>query len=263
MICNTRNIMAFCPPLRRCAWVVLLISLNAYTQGSAPVTTESKTERTTTLQYGVEWRLIRAGHARVDWSPRTEGFQGDLHLESAGLVSKLYKVNDDYRVQMNSELCAQDVFIKAQEGKRNRETKITFGPEKASYLERDLIKNTVALQKETPTPACVHEYLGALNKLRERKLEIGQSTEIPMSDGKKFANVKVEAQEREQVKTPTGTFNAIRHEVFMFNNVLINRKARMFVWVTDDARRLPVQLRVRMQFLIGTITLQLEKEERN
>jgi hypothetical protein len=35
----------------------------------------------------------------------------------------------------------------------------------------------------------------------------------------------------------------------------------MYVWVSDDARRLPVQLRVRMQFLIGTITLQLEKEE--
>jgi hypothetical protein len=49
----------------------------------------------------------------------------------------------------------------------------------------------------------------------------------------------------------------------MFNGVLANRKARLFVWVTDDSRRLPVQLRVRLQFLIGTITLQLEKEERN
>jgi hypothetical protein len=84
-----------------------------------------------------------------------------------------------------------------------------------------------------------------------------------MSDGKKFANVKVEAQEREQVNTPAGSFKAIRHEIFMFNNVLINRKARMFVWLSDDAQRLPVQLRVRLQFLVGTITLQLEKEERN
>jgi hypothetical protein len=31
--------------------------------------------------------------------------------------------------------------------------------------------------------------------------------------------------------------------------------------VTDDARRLPVQIQVQMSFPIGTVTLQLEKEE--
>ena len=249
------------PPMRRCAALLLLLSLSGYTQH--PVSTEFDLSRPATLQYGVEWRLIRAGLARVKWTPRTQGFQGDLRLESAGLVSKMYKVNDEYTVQMGPNLCASSLFIKAQEGKRNRETKVTFEPSKASYLERDLVKNTVVLQTDTTTPACVHEYIGGLNKLRAAKLEPGQSTEIPMSDGKKFANVRVEAQEREQVRTPAGAFTAIRHEVFMFNGVLANRKARMFVWVTDDARRLPVQLRVRMQFLIGTITLQLEKEERN
>jgi len=219
----------------------------------------------TTLHYGVEWRLIRAGMARVVWSPKGEGFQADMHLESAGLVSKLYKVDDDYTVQMDASLCASNIYIKSEEGKRRRETKVTFdGPAgKASYLERDLIKDVVVLSKELETPACVHDYLGGLNKLRGHKLQPGQSVQIPMSDGKKFASVKIEAQDREQVKTPAGSFNAIRHEVFMFNNVLINKKARMFVWLSDDDRRLPVQLRVRMQFLVGTITLQLEKEERN
>jgi hypothetical protein len=253
--------MQFCPPVRRCAWLLLLLSLYGFSQ--QPTSTAFNLSRATTLHYGVEWRLIRAGLAKVTWSPRTEGFQGDLHLESAGLVSKMYKVNDDYTAQMGPNLCASSLIIKAHEGKRNRETKVTFDETKASYLERDLIKNTVVLQKDTPTPACVHEYLGGLNRLRTAKLEPGQSTEIAMSDGKKFANVKVEAQEREQVKTPAGTFATIRHEVFMFNGALVNRKARLFVWVTDDARRLPVQLRVRLQFLIGTITLQLEKEERN
>jgi hypothetical protein len=254
--------MPFCPPVRRCVWLLLLFSLYGNPQHQ-PASTEFTLSSPSTLHYGIEWRLVRAGIARVTWTPRTEGYQGDLHLESAGLVSKLYKVNDDYTVQMGSDLCASSLLIKAQEGKRHRETKVTFEGKKASYLERDLIKNTVALQKETETSACVHEYLGGLNKLRMAKLAPGQSTEVPMSDGKKFANVKVEAQEREQVKTPAGTFNTIRHEVFMFSGVLINRKARMFVWVTDDARRLPVQVRVRLQFLIGTITLQLEKQERN
>jgi hypothetical protein len=259
--------MQFYPPIGRCAWLLLLLLFfvvpGPYAQH--PTASEFDPARKTTLHYEVEWRLIRAGLARVVWSPLAEGFQSDLHLESAGLVSKLYKVNDDYSVQMTGNLCASSMLIKAEEGKRRRETKVSFDPTagKASYLERDLIKNNVVLSKEVETPACVHEYLGGLNKLRAHKLEPGQSVQIPMSDGKRFANVKIEAQEREQVKTPAGTFKAIRHEVFMFNNVLITRKARMFVWLSDDERRLPVQLRVRMQFLVGTITLQLEKEERN
>ena len=47
----------------------------------------------------------------------------------------------------------------------------------------------------------------------------------------------------------------------MFNNVLLSRKARMYVWITDDNRRLPVQLRVKLSVLVGTINLNLEKVE--
>ena len=47
----------------------------------------------------------------------------------------------------------------------------------------------------------------------------------------------------------------------LFNGVIFRRKARLFVWVTDDARRLPVQIRVQMPLLWGTVTLRLEKEE--
>lgn len=219
--------------------------------------------RGTTLEYGIEWRLVRAGAARLKWSPAPEGFQGDLHLESAGLVNKLYRVNDNYRIQTTKALCATGILLLAEEGKRRRETKVSFHGGKASYIERDTIKNNVVLSKETAVPPCVYDYIGGLNKLREYKLEPGQSVQIPMTDGKKFAEVRVEAQEREQVKAPAGTFQAMRYEVFLFNDVLIKRKARMFVWLTDDARRLPVQLRMRMQFLVGTITLQLEKEQRN
>lgn len=218
-----------------------------------------------TLHYGVEWRLIRAGIAALKVSSKPAGWQGDLHVESAGLVSKLYKVNDNYTVQMNNDLCASSVQIDAQEGKRHRETRISYYGEKgkAIYLERDLVKNKTVLSKEIEVPRCVHDFVGGLRRLRLTSLEPGASTEVPMSDGKKFAQVRVEGQERETVKTPLGTFNTIRYEVFMFNNVLVNKKARLFVWITDDAKRTPVQIRVRLGALVGTITLQLEKEERN
>jgi hypothetical protein len=95
------------------------------------------------------------------------------------------------------------------------------------------------------------------------KLEPGQSARVPVSDGKKSAQVRVDAQAREEVVTKLGKFKTIRYEAFLFNGVLFSRRATLEIWVSDDERRLPVQLRVRLPILIGTITLQLDKEDRS
>ena len=107
----------------------------------------------------------------------------------------------------------------------------------------------------------MHDVFGGLYLLRTLRLEPGQSAQVPISDGKKSVSAKVEAQARETVKTPSGTYKTIRYEAYLFNDVLYRRPAHLYVWLTDDARKLPVQIRVKMQFTIGTITLQLEKEQ--
>jgi hypothetical protein len=216
--------------------------------------------------YNVEWRLITAGKARLDLSalpaPRA-GWETRLHLESVGLVSKLYKVEDDYTSILNPALCAQTVQMTTREGSRQRETKITFDAQtkRASYLERDRLKNTTVLTKEIDIPSCVHDVVGGLFQLRTLNLEPGQSAQIALSDGKKSVSAKIEAQRREDVKTPAGTFKTVRYEAFIFNDVLYRRSAHLYIWLTDDRRKLPVQLRVRMPITVGTLTLQLEKHE--
>ena len=219
-----------------------------------------------TLYYTIEWRLITAGKAKLEWipeqRPRTEP-QVNLHLESVGLVSKFFKVEDDYSANLNPALCGQSLQMTTNEGSRQRETKITFdsASRKASYLERDRVKNTVLASHEIDIPPCVHDVIGGLYFVRTLNLEPGQSAQVPVSDGKKSAMAKVEAQQREDIKTPGGTFKTIRHEMNVFNNVLYRRSAHLYVWLTDDRRKLPVRVQVRMQFAIGTITLSLEKAE--
>jgi hypothetical protein len=216
-----------------------------------------------TLYYNVEWRLITAGKAKIQWQPRPAGWQANVHMESLGLVSKLFKVVDDYSANLKESLCAESSQLSSQEGNRLRETKVTYdaAEEKALYVERDRVKNTVLEQKETPIPACVHDIVGGLYFLRTLNLEPGQSVTEPVSDGKKSVVVKVEAQQREDVKTPAGVFKTIRYEVYLFNGVLYKRPAHLNVWITDDRRTLPVQIRVRMSIAVGTINLALEKVE--
>ena len=59
--------------------------------------------------------------------------------------------------------------------------------------------------------------------------------------------------------TPYGT---IRYETFVFDNVLYRRKGRLLIWVTDNAQRLPVQMRFVLGFPLGDVTLELEKVEK-
>lgn len=254
--------------LARPAVVTALAALAAALASDKPPITPPATPAKESFQYAVEWRLITAGKARLEWRERGQpvsGYQADLHLESAGLVSKLYKVNDDYSAMIDADLCTTSAHIMAQEGKRRRETSITFDREsrKASYLETDIVKKSTVASNEIEIPACVHDIVGGLFYLRTLKLEPGETAQVPVSDGKKSVSARVEAQQREEVKTPAGAFKTMRYEVFVFNNVLYRRNARLFVWISEDAARAPVQIRVRMQFTIGTITLQLVKHERS
>ena len=232
----------------------------------APLASPQSLPARETLYYTVEWRLITAGKAKLEWTseqrPRT-GAQVNLRLESVGLVSKFFKVEDNYSSNLNSALCGQSLQMTTLEGSRQRETKVNFdsASRKASYVERDRAKNAVIATHEIDIPPCVHDVIGGVYLLRTLNLEPGQSAEVPVSDGKKSAMAKVEAQQREEVKTPQGTFKTIRHEIYVFNDVLYRRPAHLYVWLTDDRRKLPVRVQVRMQFAIGTITLLLEKVE--
>jgi hypothetical protein len=212
------------------------------------------------LSYTTEWRFIRAGNARLSFAPDGDGFAARLHLESAGMVSGLYRIEDDYASSLDRQLCVVSLSFTAHEGSRRRETSVTYdgARRKASYQERDLVDHVTATH-ETDIPPCVHDVVGALYVLRRMRVEPGRTIEIPISDGKKTVMARIEAQERETLKLDSGTYRTIRYEAFLFNGVMYRRRGRLFVWLTDDERRLPVQVRVRMPLYIGTVTLQLLK----
>lgn len=223
-------------------------------------------QQPTTLNYHVEWRLVHAGDVRLGWQPLPDSpTAGDvnLHLETTGLVARLFKVDNNYRAKMAPGYCSLSSAMDIHEASRHRQTQVIYDREKkrAFFLERDLVKNAQVGNADVETPACVHDVVAGLMALRKQNLQPGQSLTVPISDGKKFANVRIDAQEKETVKTPAGNFSAIRYEVMLMNGVIYNRSGRVFVWLTDDERRLPVQFRIRLQILVGTVTLQLAKEE--
>lgn len=211
------------------------------------------------LTFAAEWHLSHAGTVTV--TSREKQIQ--LRIESAGIVSMLYKVDDLLTVNYDEPDCAAASLLESMESKRHHETRVTYDRSQnfAFFVERDLLSDMVIREAKTQIPNCVSDALGALAKLRTLKLDPGQSVQLPVSDGRRFASVKVDALERGEVKTAGETYRAIRYQAALLNGVIYSRKGRLFVWVTDDARRLPVQIQVQMGFPIGTVTLQLQKEE--
>lgn len=186
-----------------------------------------------------------------------------MHLESAGIVSTLFRIDDVYTVDYQDSVCATSSVLEAMERERHRETRVTYDRSRnhATFVERDLNNNTMVKETGTDIPNCVADTLGAFTKLRSLNVGVGQSAQVAVSDGRRSAQVKVTGLEREALKTPAGMYQTIRYSADLMNGVVYTRKGEVFVWLTDDARKLPVQIRVRTNFPISTVTLDLEKEE--
>jgi Protein of unknown function (DUF3108) len=255
-----------------CACLAFLAMPSSQSQSKLEVRENPAFPAKEVLSYAVEWRLIYAGDARLTLEPmHVDGesvdgktrWESKLQVESGGLVSKLFKLEDKYEVAMEEPFCTTATHLDALEGKRHHDVRVTYDYSrgKAKSVERDLVKNVISKTSEADIPRCITDILGGLYKLRTLRLEPGQSTQVMLSDGKKTVSARVEAQEREQLKTMAGTFNTVRYEVFVFNGVLYARKAQLQVWLSDDARALPVQIRARMNFPVGSITFQLAKDE--
>lgn len=215
-----------------------------------------------TFHYKAEWRLMHAGNIVLAYS------DGGAHmtLETVGMVSKLHRVNDDYRVQFRSgSRCSESILFKIEEGKKRNEARATFPAQagKSSYVEVNTLNNETVRTAELDVPACVHDVISALAQLRSAGRPKESEFTMPVSDGRKFAQVKVWQRGKERVKTAAGTFDTVKYEAGLMNGVIFRRSGRMFFWLTDDARRLPVRVRMQMSFFFGTVTIDLVKEDRS
>ncbi len=216
------------------------------------------------LVYRVGWRMVTAGQADLKLTPApNDGWQLNMDLTSSGLVNQLYRVLDNYKLLTNDKFCSSSVDLDAQEGKHHVITAIAFDNEKHKLVAtmKDIVANKND-RIELAIPPCTYDIVGALMTLRASQLQPGMKFTLPVTNGKKLANVRTEGLSKEKLNLAGKTYNTIRYETFVFDNVLYRRKGRLLIWVTDDPLRVPVQLRFVFGFPLGDITLELEKVER-
>ena len=131
---------------------------------------------------------------------------------------------------------------------------VSIGFEGKQVLEEKNLVTGTSKHQESPIPPCVTDLMSAIFYGGSQPLQPGGAFHMPVADAMRVVDVTMKAEAREQVVTPAGNFQTIRVQPIADAGVVKNR-GNIWIWYSDDDRRMPVQMRARLFW--GTITMRL------
>lgn len=172
--------------------------------------------------------------------PRIAGFRFHQHVESIA-DAEPFTVLRTKKVE--------------EQGKRSRVLEAVFDHEthKAKWIERNPNPGSVSIDFSEP----IQDVLTVIYFLRTRKLEVGNTFDVPVSDAGRLFRLSVKAVERREMNTVLGKVKTIRVEPALFGDTaLVRARGTLSIWVTEDDRHLPVRAQLRVD--IGTFDIKLK-----
>lgn len=213
-----------------------------------------------TLTYDVDWRLLSAGTATLHVEQAGPNVRIVGNADSIGAIALLYHVHDRFESLLDTTTnCSISLSKQTEEGFRRLTTNIAFDYARSvSVLNERNLKKNESKRQENAIPSCVTDVLSSIFYVGSLPLAPGATYTFPINDGGKTSVVDLKVEGKEEIKTATGTYHAVRVQPET-QNAPIKNKGQIWLWYSDDARHLPVQMRARMFW--GTLTLKLAKIE--
>jgi hypothetical protein len=209
-----------------------------------------------TYFYGATWRVFNAGTATLRMEKAGQENRIVATADAAGTISLLYHVQDRLESFFDPEnFCSHHTSRHIEEGFRRVESIITFDYQHGkALLDHKNIKKKESKHEEHDIPGCVTDMLSSIYYVASLPLLPGKTYNFPINDGGATLTVLAHVEEREQIKTPAGTFKTIRVQPEAASGAL-REKGKIWIWYSDDAARTPVQMRAKMAW--GTLTFSL------
>ncbi|HEX7529335.1 MAG TPA: DUF3108 domain-containing protein [Thermoanaerobaculia bacterium] len=209
-----------------------------------------------TLVYTIAWLKIEGGEMTLRTARETTSDGVPIHrisliATSNDYVSKFYPVRDLYETWVDARDFQPLRFEKhAREGRY----------ESDEVEEFDLARRIGSWREDrTPLPERVQDIISSFYFLRAQPLAIGQDVRVDMFSRGKVYKLKAAVLEKEKVETEAGVFDAFKPQPQLRENETDEdrNRGKLFLWFSDDARRLPVMARTVMP--IGSVTARLKK----
>jgi len=141
---------------------------------------------------------------------------------------------------------------------RDSEATFDYKIKRVSYTEtdpKDSNRPPRRIASEITDP--MNDMISAIYSVRMQDLPVGKRFDLAVSDSGLVYKVPVVVTKREQMGTVMGKVWCVRVEPEIFGtNRLIERKGKMVIWMTDDARHVPVKAQVDTEY--GKVEIKLK-----
>lgn len=206
-----------------------------------------------TLKFSIDYGILNAGGATMEVAGqrRIAGAEClDIRTEarSNAFFSKFYKVWDRAQTFVDASTLLPWRFEKHQrEGGYRKDVLVKFDrPEAFAHYENG-------------DDVCIHPHaqdeLSAFYYLRTLPLEVGQDVLIDSHADRKNYPLRVIVHGRETVEVPAGKFDCFVVEPVVREGGIFQAKGTLTIWLTADARRMPVKMRTKI--VVGAVTASL------
>jgi len=197
------------------------------------------------LRLGTAWMSVNA----IDTMRGSESFVFEFGLEASAPFYKSTSVMQSWTgtADMISRRFTQDIVENGRPTKR----RFDIFPDSLFYTQ----------EERTGTKPSVPEPLddaAFFYFLRTIPLEVGKKYQYTRYFKQELNPVLIKVVKREKMKLPDGReVNCLILNPVVGSDGIFGPRAEAMLWLTDDARRVPVQIRSKLPF--GTVTLSLEK----
>ena len=201
--------------------------------------------------------------ASVASQPYALTFSADV--SSKGLFARLFNLKFRERVESVVEprsFTVQKTTILDEQGKRVRTTESTFDRSKGKMTWTSRDPNNPAAEPRhaiTDFSGQLQDVLSAIYFIRTQPLAVGKTFQIFIGDGGRVYTIPVKVVEKKRMKTVLGRVNVLRvnPELFGPDRLIDEEKGEFSIWITDDARHIPVGGRVKTDY--GTFDINLKR----
>ena len=210
-------------------------------------------------RYNLYWSGIKAGEAVLEYIDTPKGLIITTHATSSKFISLFYKVDDRAATVLYPDGYPKSFTLNISEG-RHRKHKVTNFVQKMEeslqkILFHDILKDEKA-EYELDKPA--YDPLSAFYAMSKIPMQVGKTEYIKIFDNKKIFDAEINVLKKENIRVPAGKFDTIMINPVLQTEGLFVRKGKMFIWLTDDDRKIPVKFKSKVK--IGSFEAKLVEE---
>lgn len=206
------------------------------------------------LTYDITYLGAKAGIAVMEVLEKTTLKGREVYhilstAQSNDFVSLFYPVDDRIESFVDVEgFYSHYIKIKQHQGKRKREKVISF-----DQIQHRAVQFKNNKEKVFEIPPQVQDSLSSLYFFRVKNaIDVGRSVFIDVHESEKNWLLEIRGMARERVTTPVGTFDTIKVQAMVQYEGLFMDKGDVFIWFTEDEKRIPVMMKSKIK--IGSIT---------